>query len=430
MNLMRTRVVAAMGAGAFGQLISIAIQVGSLPLFLLQWDVQRYGVWLMLSAIPAYLSMADVGMVATAGNRMTMEMARGQVALANRIFHSATAFMALVCLGVALVSVLVLLSGATGLPRDQAWALWLLILTVLLALFAGLSEAVFKASDRYAQGAMWGNLLRLAEWGGALSGLLWSGSYTAVAAGGLLARALGLVWVMRQAARQSNGLTWGWRHASEGEVRAMVRPAVSFMAFPLANAMTFQGGTLLVGHLFGPAAVTVFNAGRTLSRIAVQITSVFAHALWVEFSRLFGLVQLEVLSGVYARSLRTGMWASLGLSALLFAVGPILLQVWTHGRIAFMPSVMGVLLVYAAIAGIWHVPRVLLMACNQHVNLAPWSLALAGLMLVLSYLMGLRWGMVGVGAGMLVSELIMAIVSLFLASSLLRQPRETGVLAS
>ena len=69
------------------------IQVASLPLFLLHWDANRYGTWLMLSAVPTYLLMADVGMVATAGNRMTMEMARGRAEHANRIFHSATVFM-------------------------------------------------------------------------------------------------------------------------------------------------------------------------------------------------------------------------------------------------------------------------------------------------------------------------------------------------
>ena len=31
-----------------------------------------------------------------------------------------------------------------------------------------------------------------------------------------------------------------------------IRPAVSFMAFPLANALSFSGVTLLVGALLGP----------------------------------------------------------------------------------------------------------------------------------------------------------------------------------
>ncbi|MGE5452630.1 MAG: lipopolysaccharide biosynthesis protein [Acidobacteriota bacterium] len=430
MHPMLGRIISAMGAGAFGQGVSILIQVGSLPLFLMYWNAERYGTWLMLSAMPAYLSMADIGMVAAAGNRMTMEMAKGQVQMANRVFHSATVFMLLVTGAVAAIAGVVLLSGLTRWPAEQSLAMWLLILTVLVALFSGLSEAIFKASGRYAQGTLLGNLLRLAEWGGALLGLLVWGSFTAVAAGGLAARSLGLLLVMQHARRHSNGLAWGWQHACRDDVREMVRPALSFMVFPLANALTFQGGTLLVGYLLGASAVTAFSAARTVSRVAVQITSVLAHALWVEFSRLFGLARWTELNRVYAHALRTGLLVSIVLSGVFFVLSPWLLARWTHGQVTFIPTLMAVLLVYAAVAGIWHVPRVLLMASNQHVALAPWSLAAAVLMLVGSYGLGAQWGLVGVGVGMLMSEVAIAAISLFLAAGLLHQPDHKQVFAS
>jgi len=69
---MKRRIIAGMGANSFGMAITIGIQLISLPLFLHYWNTSTYGVWLMLSAIPAYLSMADVGMVTAAGNRMNM----------------------------------------------------------------------------------------------------------------------------------------------------------------------------------------------------------------------------------------------------------------------------------------------------------------------------------------------------------------------
>ena len=66
MNPLLSRIMAAMGAGMLGQGVNIAIQLLSLPVFLHWWDLSQYGQWLMLSAMPAYLSMADVGMVSTA----------------------------------------------------------------------------------------------------------------------------------------------------------------------------------------------------------------------------------------------------------------------------------------------------------------------------------------------------------------------------
>jgi hypothetical protein len=53
-------------------------------LYLLCWDLSTYGTWIVLSAVSSYLSMADFGMVYTAGNRMTMAIARSQPGFSER----------------------------------------------------------------------------------------------------------------------------------------------------------------------------------------------------------------------------------------------------------------------------------------------------------------------------------------------------------
>ena len=66
---MARRILASTGSNAYAQATTIAIQLLSLPFFLSRWDLTTYGQWLILSAVPAYLSMADVGMVTAASNR-------------------------------------------------------------------------------------------------------------------------------------------------------------------------------------------------------------------------------------------------------------------------------------------------------------------------------------------------------------------------
>jgi CHASE2 domain-containing sensor protein len=70
---------------------------------------------------------------------------------------------------------------------------------------------------------------------------------------------------------------------------------------------------------------------------------------------------------------------------------------------------------YATVGGIWHIPRVLLMATNQHVGLAYWAI-LTGLLCVgLAWLMGSQLQLNGVGAAMLTSELFIACACAWLA---------------
>ena len=74
------RILHGLSANAYGQLVVIVIQLAGVPILLHAWGTQLYGEWLILAAIPTYLSMADLGFSQSAGNDMTARMARGDVA--------------------------------------------------------------------------------------------------------------------------------------------------------------------------------------------------------------------------------------------------------------------------------------------------------------------------------------------------------------
>jgi O-antigen/teichoic acid export membrane protein len=414
---MKRRIIAGMGANSFGMAITIGIQLVSLPLFLHFWDTSTYGVWLMLSAIPAYLSMADVGMVTAAGNKMTMAMGKGDLVEANRVFQSAQLFMTLVCGSIAMITLPVIFFAPLPFLQsaDMRLALSALCIGVLAALFGGLSEAVFKSTKRYATGTMLNNYVRLGEWIGYMVGLIMVGSFAAVALCGLAVRLIGTLIVVQLSKGGNHGIRWGTDAAEGAEIRAMIRPAVSFMVFPLANALSFQGLTLLVGALFGPIAVALFNTYRTIARVAVQITAIFSHALWPEFSRLFGANAGVAVRQLFRRSALLGALQALMLSVILYVAAPFLLRIWTNNSIEFVPSLMLLMLLYAAVAGVWHIPRVLLMATNQHVGLAYWALAAAVLSVGLAWLFGDVLQLNGVVLAMLLSELFIAVACAWLA---------------
>jgi len=428
---MKRRIIAGMGANSFGMAITIVIQLVSLPLFLHYWDISTYGVWLMLSAIPAYLSMADVGMVAAAGNKMTMSMGDGNVHEANRTFQSAQMFMTIVCCSLALLVVpLVLWAPFTGLDTmDRRVALLALSAGVLLSLFSGLTETLYRSTGRYAIGAVLGNLVRLCEWLGSLLGLMLVGNFAAIALGSLAARLVGTIFFIWYAARGNHGLKLGVGLAKKSEVMSLVKPAISFMTFPLANALSFQGVTLLVGVLFGPALVAIFNTYRTIARISVQMTAMFSFAVWPEFSRLFGKGGMPAVESLFRRSAIFGVFQAVGLSILIYFLSPWLLNFWTHGHIKFIPDLMLLMLIYAAIGGVWHLPRGLLMATNQPMKIAQWSLVVGFLVVLLAWWFGRYWQLNGVAAAMLISELLIAIISTQLAYAAISNQPKKGVSA-
>ena len=415
------RLLASTGSNAYAQATSIAMQLLSLPLFLAHWDVATYGQWLVLSALPAYLAMADAGMLSAAGNRMTMLIGAGKQQQANRAFQSALVFVLAVSTAALLLVLLAVLLWPTvgdGTPQAR-WVVLVLAAGVVASLLGGLPEAVYKATQRYALGAALANTTRLLEWLGGLAGLWWGGDFLSVALGGLTMRLLCTLAMSAHAAATTPTFHWGFADASLSEIRGCAAPAISFMAFPAANAFNFQGMTLLVAAVLGPTATVVFNTYRTLARVTVQATAVFSLALWPEFSRIYGQGRIEVLSALYRRSWRLGMVLATAASLLVYLVAPWVLHAWSGGRITFQPELMLVAMVYAAAAGAWHVSRVLLLSTNRHIGLAWPFLVASVLALPLAWWLARAFGLVGVMFAMLALELAMVALCSLLSRRLL-----------
>ncbi len=415
---MKRRIIKGLGANFFGMAIVIAIQVMSLPIFLHFWNLEIYGKWLILSAIPSYLSMADVGILTAAGNKMTMAMGKNDPIEANKIFQSAQAFMIIV----SVVLVLLVLSVVLFLPLpwvesiDQRIALATMSMSVVVGFYGGLNDAAFKATDRYAFAAMLNNYIRLGEWLGSILGVILIGNFAAVAIGAFVIKLLGCVTGMVLINRTSHTLIWGLKFAQFSELKSMIKPAISFMAFPLGNLLSLQGTTLLVAAMFGPVSVALFSTYRTIARVAVQFTAILSHVLWPEFSKLFGQAAYKAITTLYLRASLMGGLQAIFLSLVLYFTSPLLLKIWTHDAIHFESSLMLFMLVYAAISGTWHIPRVMLMSINQHVNLSIWALFSGFLSVVLSWGLSQFYGLTGVIVGLGLSELVIAVVCIYLAS--------------
>ena len=192
------------------------------------------------------------------------------------------------------------------------------------------------------------------------------------------------------------------------------------MAFPAANALNFQGMTLIAGAVLGPASAVVFNTYRTLGRVTVQATGTFSHALWPEFSRLYGKGHRGALSVLYRRSCWIGLALAAAAGATVFACAPTVLQLWSKGRIAFSAPLMGVCMAYAAVAGAAHVSRVLLLSTNAHSTLAWPTLVASAAVLPLAVWLAHRDGVSGILLSMLLLEAVLLAVTTGLARRLLK----------
>lgn len=424
-SALRRRLLSGVGAYGYAQVVTIAIQLISLPLYLLIWDVATYGSWIVLSAVPFYLSLADGGVSTASGNRMIALVAQGKSETAGVVFQSAVAFLVAVSLVILTILALVLFLIPESLFLTENWQLVLLLLSssVLLGLFCSLSESIYKATNGYAVGTYLVTTGRLVEWVGGISGLFVFSSFLGVAATALFARAAYTLFAMWCSQRRTPYLKWGIRNAERNEIRQAAAPGLMFLTISLTNALSLQGFTILVAVTLGPIATAIFNTYRTIARLVVQLVGALSNPLWPELTSLHSRGDAGRFWQLYRKAVLLGLAIAAGGSIAVFIASPYILSFWTRGKISFDVVIVGLFMLYAAVNAAWQIPRVVLLALNRHAGLAWKGVAVAVLSLGIASIAFRYGGISAIVISMILGEALMWLV----CSREVRQLLKTGL---
>jgi O-antigen/teichoic acid export membrane protein len=396
----RQRIAHALAASAFGQAVTIATQLLLTPLFFRQWGAGMYGEWLILSSVPSYLSMADMGIGSAAGNEMTMRAGAGDHAGAQQTYRGAHwvalgagAIGSLIGLGLATMAVFWHTPRTTLItPADAGLIIAILSLGVGLSFQGGVISAGFRAAGRNALGITLSNVSRLLEavTMGVLLVLGWGP--LGLCAAGLAAKAIMQVvqhiWLRR---------ICPWLHcpkvpADRTLVSRLIAPSLGFMAFPLGNALALQGPILIIGQIMGGPAVAIFSATRTLARLPNQITNVFNASVWPEMSRAHGAGDRSMLRALHRSSWGLTLLLVVSSSTALLLFGPWMAKAWLGSKTHFEPMVLTFLILVTVISAIWNASSVVLAAINEHAELGARYVLVNGLCLGLAWFLTPTFG--------------------------------------
>jgi O-antigen/teichoic acid export membrane protein len=189
-------------------------------------------------------------------------------------------------------------------------------------------------------------------------------------------------------------LSYSCSLVQKGMLRWLFRKGLAFQAFPLGNALIFQGNILVVQLLLGPVAVAIFGSVRTLVRSINQMLELINQVMWPELSHLFGRGELQKA----ARLHRIGVVLSIAIALFFVLVlglfGPTLFALWTGNAFTMSSSLLLLFLLPIPFNSLWFTSSVIHMASNRHEGLAvryliAMTLAVGGCV-VLSYFFGLE----------------------------------------
>jgi O-antigen/teichoic acid export membrane protein len=409
------RILRGLAANLAGNGITLVIQLISVPVLLGAWGVDRYGEWLILSAVPFYLALSDLSFSTVAGNSMTMLAAANRraeaAALGREVWTLVTVSTAAGAFGAIAIAMVFggLFGNDAAIPLPEARL-------VLVALFAqvalgnqfAVTDAWYRAGGRYPLGVAIRQLSRLLEFGALLAAVLLGGGPGVAAVAFLAGSTIGLLVSWLVVRRAVPWLTFKPGRPRTKTLRSLLAPGLGFLAFPLSNALSVQGLTIVVGSVLGAAAVVVFSTTRTVTRLVAQVLTSINLSIWPELSRSIGGGQLEHARLIQRRAVQISIVVSIAAAIALSAIGPAIIRAWTRGVVDPPRTLLFVFVLGVVANSFWFTLTTSLVATNRHGRMAFVYLASTTLAVVLAVPFSSMFGLVGAAVVLLAIDVAMS----------------------
>jgi O-antigen/teichoic acid export membrane protein len=406
------------GGHLYNQIVTIGVQFALVPILLHAWGTERYGVWLVLSAIPTYLTFSDFGFTYIAKNEMTIKVAEGNQHGALVTYQSVFLLLniAAVCVGLLAGAVIwatqlgAIFTLGTVTENQAKLVLLLLAANVIFYQYFMLFSAGARSIGRAATEVAWAATARLATGIVTAVTALAGGDLVMAAALGLLTNLLFGLAFHQWLRRVVPWLFLGWSLSSRKEVKRLVNPSVSYMFVSIAWATITQGPVVVLGIIAQPLEVVVFSTSRTLARLGTSVMNLVNSATWPEYSRLFGLKEIARFTRIFRLNLAIALAGTAAFIPVTILAAHFILDFWTKGQVTVEQPFFTLLVLSVAAEMIWTTLFAPLAAVNRHITISYVFAVLSMIGVIGCYLLGGPYGLPGTVSALLAVHGVMIFV--------------------
>jgi O-antigen/teichoic acid export membrane protein len=268
---------------------------------------------------------------------------------------------------------------------DVHKVVFLLILSVLLSMQEILFQGAFRCVGKYPLGVGLKGLISLGSLSGVCIAVMRGAGpvSAAVVFGAANAVGTGVLWLLVR--RSVPWIRFGFGKARREVIYKLLSPAVSFLSFPISNALSLQGILVVIGQGLGPLGVLTFSTARTIARSALQVMELINAAVWPEMSAAFGANDLNLAKRLHRTSCQMSIALSIGAIAFISVFGARIWRVWTINKVTTDPLLLNIMLIQLLVTALWYTSSVVPVAVNRHQTLAKVIVASSVVSLLLAW---------------------------------------------
>ena len=406
------KIVSGTIANLITQVIHFTSRIILPPLFILSWGIDTYGEWILITSFIAYLSLTDMGGQIYVINKLCEHWTKNEIKQYSETFRSGILFFISVPLLIFTVAYLFLSTNVNlDFTNISKFDLKIIILSLVfqfcISMPLGLLLGVYRATGYYFKGIMYSNAIAIFQLT-LSSGLLYIGVDIVTLSLAQLIPYILIGWIVSIDLFKNNNIL-NLRSISLidiNNIKKIIRPSLSVFLIQFSQMLSMQGVVIALGLTVSKGELVLYTLSRTVVFSAQQISSLFSHPAWPEYTKYYHLENFNKLKSIFIKVLILSITVAFSIIFLIYFYGPYIMHLWVGDEIIYNYQLMNALLIYMVFKLIWSLPGDFIIAINKQSLISNKIFITSILCVFLSYYFGKHYGIIAAVYSQIISEVL------------------------
>lgn len=399
--------------------VGITVNLLLVPVLIDVLDKERYGVWLTVTTLVAWMNFLDVGLGHGLRNKLSEALAVGNekmaVAITSTAYFSMLVLVFIFCISTVTFVPLISWSSVFNSPQylgDELdklvfWVILIFSVQFYFRLVTSVCQAIQKpeaASLINTTGLVLGFVVIWTTTRLNLDLSLWELGIVLTVAPVLVMAVANIVIF----GKKYSFLKPKIKYFDRGLIKPLFSLGGSFFAVQITALLMFQSNNFIIAHTAGPSGVTEFNIAFKYLGVVSTVFYLINMPFWSASTEAFALGNHQwIVSTIKKLNI---IWIGfVFVSLLILIIGPWVYSIWLDGKIGFNITLASLLTIYYLLHMQWSVYGSFINGSGKlRVQMIATFMA-AMVHIPLAYFLGLRYGVIGVVISMIVVALSNAI---------------------
>lgn len=392
-------------------------------------SIETYGTWLVIFSLPAYIMISDLGFSAVGQHKINMDIKVKKFNLAQKNFSNTLNLSIILNIIFSLFFFLILkklydynLLNLKDIDSGKFYFIAvLLIFYTFIHQLNGLFVSIYPAHDKYHFKVRLNYLSKIIETSILFFCLFNKYNFQIILIFFLINKILFFIFILIDTTKNYNWIKFKFE-LNRDFIKKNLSHALSFLIFPITNALKYQTTNLIINSALGPKYVALLSIYLTLCRVTVNLTSITDGIIKVELAKLWVSNQLENLKKIFVFNIQISLYVSILIVMSLFFLNQFIFKIWIGNDFLIDEMVFKILLFSTLFQSLFTSSITLLTSTNNFKRITFYNLINVLLFIIFLYvLININKDLIIVSILFLISELVVFYYAINFSSNMINE---------